>query len=137
MKHAFARHVNSLVAADERAAKAIKRLEPGEIVLLSLVRVRSGRWHRLFMGGCAAIAENSDEPLTTDAVKQTLKLLAGHVDVVQDKHGNVFKVPKSIAYESLTAEEWESMWPSIEKSAAEHFGFSFELMQQGLSGFYD
>jgi len=137
MKHAFARHNLSLVAGDELAAKAIKRLEPGEIVLLSMSRIRSGQWHRLFMGGCAAIAANCEPALTTDAVKQALKLYAGHVDIVKDRHGNELMVPKSIAFDQLEADEWEALWKSLDKAALEHFGFDFTLFSQGLAGFCD
>lgn len=137
MKRAFTRHNNSLVPADEATAKAIKKLVPGEIVLLSMSRVRSGQWHRLFMAGCAAIAANSDEPLTTDSVKQVLKLLAGHVDVIRGKDGEIYKVPKSIAFDQLDAEQWAELFPSFERAAAEHFRFSWDLFSQGMAGFYD
>lgn len=136
-KQLFARHGMALVPADDKAVKAIKRLAAGECVTLMMERSRSPQWHRWFMGGCASIAENSDEPLTTHAVKEALKLFAGHVELVQSKSGEVFKVPRSIAFEKLTQDEWATIWPALDQAARDHFRFDFQLFREGYAGFYD
>lgn len=126
----------ALVAGDEKALKAIKRLGEGELVQMMMERSRSPDWHRWFMAGCAAIAQNSDEPMTTHAAKELLKLKAGHFDPYEI-HGEFLKVPKSIAFEKLTADEWAELWPSLDRAAREHFKFDFELFKQGMAGFYE
>lgn len=136
-KQWLVRHGMTLIPADDKAAKAIKRLGEGELVQMMMERSRSPQWHRWFMGGCAAIAQNSDEPLTTHAIKEALKLFAGHVDLVQSKTGEVFKVPRSIAFDKLTPDEWSELWPSLDSAAREHFRFDFELFRQGFAGFYE
>lgn len=135
-KQWFCRHGMSLVPADDKATKAIKRLGVGEAVQLMMERSRSPDWHRWFMGGCAAIAQNSYEPMTTHAAKELLKLKAGHFDPYEI-HGEILKVPRSIAFEKLTADEWAELWPSLDQAAREHFKFDFELFRSGYSGFYE
>lgn len=127
---------DSLLAADDKALKAIRRLQPGEAVQMMMERSRSPQWHRWFMGGCAAIANNSDEPLTTHAVKEVLKLKGGHVDIVQ-RGDEVIKVPRSISFEKLTADEWAEIWPSLDQAARDFFKFDFELFRSGMAGFYE
>lgn len=137
MKQWLFRKGDSLLAADEKALKAIRRLQPGEALLLMMERSRSPKWHRLFMGACSAIAQNSEPKLTTHAVKEALKLYAGHVEIVKDRKGQELMVPRSIAFEKLTADEWAEIWPSFDAAAREHFGFDFDLFTQGYSGFYE
>lgn len=136
MKQWFHRHGNALFPADDKAVKALKRLVEGEAVMLAMERSRSPDWHRWFMGGCAAIGQNRDEPLTTHAVKEALKLFAGHVDVVTDAKGEVWKIPRSIAFEKLTPDEWSELWPSIDEAARDRFHFDFELFKSGYSGMF-
>lgn len=131
------RHGLALLPADDKATKAIKRLGEGELVQMMMERSRSPVWHRWFMGGCAAIAENSDEPMTTHTAKEALKLFAGHVDLVQSKTGEVYKVPRSIAFEKLTPDEWAELFPSLDQAARDHFKFDFHLFKEGYSGFYE
>lgn len=141
MKQWLARKGLSLIPADEKAVKAIKRLGEGEAILLAMERSRSPEWHRWFMGGCAAIAEgiaqSGDRQLTTHAVKEVLKLYAGHIDKVRDKYGNETDIPRSIAFDKLDADEWAELFPSLDAAAHEHFGFDFQLFKDGLSGFYE
>lgn len=136
MKQWFARKGLSLIPADERAVKALKRLGESEAVQLMMERSRSPVWHRWFMGGCAAIAQNSDQPMTTHAAKEILKIKAGHFDPYE-YGGEIVKVPKSIAFEKLTPDEWAELFPSLDQAAREHFKFDFYLFKDGYAGFYE
>lgn len=121
----LARVGNSLVPADDEAQRLVHRLEPGELLYVKAVRPRSGPWHRLYRGLCRTIGENQDPPRDPDSIDYELRIRAGHFDVLM-VDGRECRFPKRIAFDQLTAGEWEAIWPSLELAMREHFGISPE-----------
>lgn len=111
--------------ADEHAEAAVQRIGDGEIVQVKLVRPRSLHWHRMYFGICTTIGEMQDPARDQDSIDHELRVLAGHFDVIHARKGNELyevRTPKRIAFDKLTAEQWEALWPSLELSIRERFG---------------
>ncbi len=114
------RHL-SLIPTDEDSSRVIHRLGEGECVQVSVSRIRSIKWHRLYFGLCKLIGENSDPHRRADAVDPEIRVRAGHYDCYE-VDGHEVRVPKRIAFTELTADEWAELWPSIELAMSERYG---------------
>jgi len=110
--------------ADEEAQELHSKMGSGEAAEFRIVRPRSVKMHRMFFGIAREIGRNQDPPRSEDSIVAELKVRAGHFDVlVVDGHD--VRVPKSIAFERLTHDEWMQLWPSFEEAISSTFGFEY------------
>ena len=80
---------------------------------VSCTRVR-GRsvQHLRFLFALIKIArENYAQPITSEAVKEVLKLRTGHVNIVQLSTGEVIMFPASISFEKMDQDQFNQWFP--------------------------
>lgn len=114
-----------LAPADPETAEAIAKLGDGEMLLVRPVKIRSLRWHRLYFALCREIGQNQDPARDESSIDMELRVLAGHYDVLHARKGNSLyevRTPKRIAFDKMTADEWQALWPSLELAGRERFG---------------
>lgn len=126
----LARIAHTLAPTDEASAAAIRKLAPGECVEVTFQRPRSVKWHKLYFGLCRTIGEQQDPPRDEDSIDMELRVLAGHYEMMRlrdPKSGVLYevRVPKRIAFERLTHDEWAELWPRLEQAIAERFGAEY------------
>lgn len=69
---------------------------------------RNGKHHAKFFALLTLIAENSEVYDDVDKALIAVKLVVGHFDLVQHPvTGEISQIPKSIAYESMSQEDFE------------------------------
>lgn len=126
-KNWFARIGQELVLApaDAASSKLISKLTPGEGLVMSVLKVRSLEWHKLYFACCREIGQNCDPVRDENSIDYELRIRAGHYDVMFVNDHEV-RVPKRIAFDKLTAQEWASLWPSLDLAMQGTFGFDFE-----------
>lgn len=110
-----------LIPTDEDGQRIISRMGDGECCVVELVRPRSLPWHRMYFGMCREIGKNQEPMRTEKSISDELKVRAGHFEIMW-VDGHEVRVPKSIAFDQLTADEWAELWPSLELAIREHFG---------------
>jgi len=127
MKSWFARPGQDLVLtpADEPSSKLVSRLAPGEGLVMNVLKVRSLEWHRMYFGCCREIGQNCDPVRDENSIDYELRVRAGHFDVMF-VDGHEIRVPKRIAFDKLTSDQWAGLWPSLDLAMFETFGFDFE-----------
>lgn len=130
MSYWFARIGNTLVPADERAERYLKRFEEGECAQFEVERSRSYKWHKFYVQCCKEIGENNDPERDWKSVDRELRIRAGHFDR-QALEGAEFVgvailVPRRIAFRQLTADEWRELWPKLSQAMLETFGYDCE-----------
>lgn len=119
---------SGLVPADQEAIESLDKIGDGECVLLRPVKVRSLRWHRLYFALCREIGSNQEPARDESSIDMELRVLAGHFDVIHARKGNQLyevRMPKRIAFDRLTADEWQNLWPSLELAISERFGVEY------------
>lgn len=121
VKAIIAKHGRGFLAADERGEALHKRMEAGECVIVKVIRPRSLPWHKMYFGVCSDIGENQDPPRSEDSIDGEVRVLAGHFDAIPYP-GFEIRVPRRIAFDQLTADEWAELWPSLEQAIRERFG---------------
>jgi hypothetical protein len=114
-----------LVPTDQESEAFLRKLGDGEIAQYKPVRIRSLPWHRKYFAICTVIGEMQDPPRDKDSIDHELRALGGHYDVMHARKGNALyevRIPKRIAFDKLTADEWEALYPSLELAGRERFG---------------
>jgi hypothetical protein len=114
-----------LMATDAESEAVLNKFGDGEVALWKPVRLRSYQWHKMYFGICADIGQNQDPARDADSVDYELRALAGHYNPMKARKGNELyevRIPKRIAFDKLTADEWAALWPSLELAGRERFG---------------
>lgn len=91
----------------------------GDIELFSVVKVRSPRFHRKYFGLIRILFDNQEKYNNLDTFRKITEMRAGWYDVVADKNGNNYYLPKSISYENMTGEEFEGLYNAVLDQAVE------------------
>lgn len=110
-----------LIPTDDIGQDVIRRMTDGECCVVTLVRPRSVPWHKMYFGICRDIGQNQDPPRTESSIDNELRIRAGHFEVLW-VDGHECRIPKRIAFDQLTADEWAELWLSLELAIREHFG---------------
>lgn len=110
-----------LIPTDDIAKRILSRMEDGECAQVELVRPRSVPMHRMYFGICRQIGENQDPQRTEASIDAELRVRAGHYEVMLID-GHECRIPKRIAFDKLSHDEWMELWPSLELAIRENFG---------------
>lgn len=110
-----------LIPTDEESHALVAKMGDGECVEVKVVRPRSIQWHRMYFGICREIGQNQDPERDEDSIDAELRVLAGHFDVMYVGRHQV-RIPKRIAFDKLTADEWSHLWLSLETAIRTRFG---------------
>lgn len=118
------RTTSGLVPTDEDGRAFLDRFGDGECCQVEIVRPRSVQWNRMYWGLCRAIGENQDPPRDEESVDAELRILSGHYDVMYVE-GHEVRVPKRIAFQKMSADEWAEYWQRAEVAVSERFGAEY------------
>lgn len=100
------RSLSGLSADDAEAADALKRIPLGTTVRCEITKPRSVPQLRYYWALCALVASNHAELMTKEMVDQAIRLLSGHVDLVQ-VGGKTLRIPRPINFSRLGQVEWQ------------------------------
>lgn len=111
--------------ADQEAwAKFRRKLEtmkPGKWLRIEFSSPRHGKHHRKFMALLQLITENSETYDTIPKALVAIKLCVGHFDLVVDPTtGEITRVPRSIAYESMDQEDFDAFYSASIDAVLQH-----------------
>lgn len=129
MKAWFAKLGSHLIPACAKATQLVEKLEDGEGVVMNAIKVRSLAWHNMYFGCCRAIGQNCEPERDEDSIDAELRIRAGHFDVMFVE-GHEVRVPKRIAFDKLTADQWANLWRKLDYAMQEGFGFDFEAWKR-------
>jgi hypothetical protein len=98
----------SLLAVDDRAKAIVSGLDPTKKVLAWVHTARYPEHHRLAFAVMGKIADAIGA--TTECVLLWLKYETGRFDFVRLPDGTTEKSPHSIAFESMSQEDFQKFW---------------------------
>lgn len=97
--------LRGLSAPDERAYRRfvheLGNLAAGDVVSFSYYFPRSGPFHRRHFAILGALFDMQERFEDPEHLRKWLEVGAGHFFMVADEHGEVIKIPDSIAYHRL------------------------------------
>lgn len=113
----------SFVPACETSERLAKRVAVDELIETDWKSksTRSVKWHRRYRAMLQLIYANSERFKSDDDVHLWLKHKTGFYDAMfEDANGGKWYVVRSIAFDCMTADEWEQWWQkAIDVVAAE------------------
>ncbi len=108
----------SMYAMDDEAESVLKRIKAGKDCWCEVRMARNPRQHRLYFGLLALTYQNLPEKYaaiyrTPEAFRRAVQIEAGHVDELIGIDGAVYRIPRSIAWDSLEQLEFEVLFPQV------------------------
>lgn len=99
---------NVLVPFDQRGRDLMAALAPGDRVLVKVHRARNPEHNALAHAVFAEIGNAMSKPM--EVVKLWLKWETGYVDLIRLPNGRVMPSPRSLAFESMSQDEFQRWW---------------------------
>lgn len=88
--------------------RRLETMKPGTWIRMEWASPRHPKHHRKFMALLQLITENSETYNTIEKALVAVKLCTGHFDLMADPTtGEIIRIPKSIAFESMPQEEFD------------------------------
>lgn len=88
--------------------RRLETMKPGTWIRMEWASPRNPKHHRKFMALLQLITENSETYNTVEKALVAVKLCTGHFDLMADPTtGEIIRIPKSIAFESMPQEEFD------------------------------
>lgn len=122
MSYWFFRKGNALYPADDRAERYMRKMFEGEASQIEIERSRSYKWHKMYVAICIEIGQNCDPERDWMSIDNELRVRAGHYDKLI-VNGYKVLVPKRIAFDKLTADQWQELWPRLDQAMRDGFEF--------------
>ena len=98
----------ALLPSDERARDLMRAMKTGDKVLVKVHRARNPEHNALAHVVFQRIADATG--MTMDAIKLWLKWETGYVDIVAMPNGKRIAAPRSLKFESMSQDEFQSWW---------------------------
>lgn len=92
-----------------RFLKAVRELEPGEMLSFNYRVPRSLKFHRLHFAMLKALFDSQEQFNDPEQFRKWTEVGAGHCDFVPGPKGRMVALPKSISYESLDDDEFSTV----------------------------
>lgn len=110
MKAVFIRQGFTLVPTDDVGREALAKLKIGQKAMVEVRSARNPEHHRMLFAVLRVVVDNSDTYPSEEALLDTLKIAAGHTETRMTLDGRAFIVPKSIAFESMSQEDFRGFF---------------------------
>jgi hypothetical protein len=126
------RRGDSLVPSCEMFREDLLAIPEGKEVFVTIRRARSPRHHRFFFAALQEIVRSGAWDGTVETLLIYLKIATGRVTTVIGDRGRTFYVPKSIAFESFSEDEFTGFKREVEKVLGERLHIDVEAIYQAV-----
>lgn len=109
MKHVFTAYDGKLIPATDEAESWIRRIKPGDIIDVDVVRPRSQQHHKLFFSMLKIVSDNLDN-CSVDNLLDIIKLGTGHTKIVKLPGGVAYAIPKSISFSAMDRDTFSAFF---------------------------
>ena len=124
MKATFRRVGNALHPVGRHAHEVLGKLPDGRDVMVEVWRPRNPQHHRKLFAILRAVVANTEQFVNADALLRAIKMMAGYTEPMMQMDGTFIFVPQSIAFESMSQDEFaeffdramdviEERWPGL------------------------
>jgi hypothetical protein len=125
--------------SDDESREAVKAIKIGTEMKCEVRVARDGARLRYFFGLCKTVLDNTDEFLNTDAVKESIKLGIGWVNLVQvydeEKGWRIERTPKSISFAKMDEVEFREFVKQAEHYVCMVLGVTSDQLADALTDY--
>ena len=100
MKFTFIAYDGKLIPATDEAEAWARKIKPGDIIEVDVVRPRSQSFHKLFFAMLKIVSDNMDN-CSVDNLLDIIKIGIGHTKIIKMPDGRLYAIPMSISFSSL------------------------------------
>ncbi len=122
------------IPSDDSTSEWCKKLPIGEEVKIS--KPRNSLFHRKAFALLNLGFENQDKYQTLEIYRKILTIRAGYYDEVPNKNGEPYYIPKSLSYESMSAENFDKWYNDTLNLISSDMKTLPETITQELNSFY-
>lgn len=97
--------------------------------LWSVVTVRNKLFHRKYFGMIRLAYENQDEFTDEYIFRKITEMRAGYYQYIKTEKGELW-MPKSIAYEKISQEDFEKLYDEVWKVLQDKYGFDNDFLDE-------
>lgn len=105
MKLTFIVYDGKLAPATDEAEAWARKIKPGDVIEVDVVRPRSQQFHKLFFALLKIVSDNIDN-CSVDNLLDVIKLGTGHTKIVELPDGGFYTIPKSISFSAMDEAEF-------------------------------
>lgn len=131
--------VNGIKPGDDHTEKVVRRWKLGAGYALTYKEARSLQYHRLIFGIATAVVDNAPEgsywhgKLPEHFIKAVM-LTIGCVDEIMDMNGEVHLIPKSIAFENMSDEEFRPIGDAVIREGSRILNVPQHVLLENFGG---
>lgn len=108
-------------AAWNKFRRRLEAMKPGKWLRIEASSPRNGKHHRKLMALLQLVSENSEIYSTVEKALVAVKLVVGHFEpAIHPQTGELIQVPKSISYESMDQDAFESFYSAALDGVLQH-----------------
>ena len=101
--------------------RRLETMKPGKWLRIEATSPRNGRHHRKLMALLHLVSENSETYNTVEKALVAVKLVVGHFEpAIHPQTGELIQVPKSISYESMDQDAFETFYSAALDGVLQH-----------------
>lgn len=124
----FRRRGNTLIPADMHADELMKKIGDGKDVLVRLYKPRNIDHHRKLFAILNCVVENSETYNDVEELLDVVKIMTGYNRVVQGLDGQIYRIPKSIAFASMSQEVFDRFFNRATWALSQLSGISEDVL---------
>ena len=109
MRAVFVKTLGALRPADPDADAFMRATKEGRYIIVDAKRPRNVQHHRKLFAMLNIIFENQSFYQSVDQLLAACKIAVGHVDLIR-VGDNVYQIPKSIAFGSMSQDEFDPFY---------------------------
>ena len=143
MKFTFIAYDGKLTPATDEAEAWARKIKPGDIIEVDVVRPRSQQFHKLLFAMLKIVSDNLDN-CSVDNLLDVIKLGTGHTKIIELPGGAYYAIPKSISFSAMDQDTFSAFFtkavdyiisdvlPGIDKEALTHEIYSLAGVPMAL-----
>ena len=109
MKFTFIAYDGKLTPATDEAEAWARKIKPGDIIEVDVVRPRSQQFHKLLFAMLKIVSDNLDN-CSVDNLLDVIKLGTGHTKIIELPGGAYYAIPKSISFSAMDQDTFSAFF---------------------------
>lgn len=119
-----------LIPADATAEKAIAKWKVGAAYTMETCKARNPKFHRLVFAVANLVCSNSAAWSNPHLFVKAVQLTYGFTEPMRDTHGEVFQIPRSIAFENMDEDEFKKIFECLLIEASRITGVDIDTLKR-------
>jgi hypothetical protein len=101
---------NAFIPSSDESVEVFSKIKEGEDIMVDYKRHRNVGNHKRLFSMLQQVVQNTDKYKTVDNLLSVIKLKSGYFETVVSHKSEVFYIPKSINFASMSEDEFQTFF---------------------------